>query len=56
MQSDESRFRGEAVLENVDMAYKDEDSILDQLYGNQLFTNFSYEDWKFSEWSKKMHI
>ena len=38
------------------MAYRDEDSILDQICEKQIFSAFYYEDLKFSEWLKKMHI
>ena len=36
--------------------YRDEDSISDQIYQKQIFSVFYYEDLKFWEWLKKMHI
>ena len=38
------------------MAYRDGDSILDQNYTKQICSAFYYEDLKFQEWFKKMHI
>ena len=38
------------------MAYRDEDSILDQIYAKQIFSAFYYEDLRFQEGFKKMHI
>ena len=38
------------------MAYRDEDSILDQQYEKQIFLAFYFENLKFKVWFKKMHI
>ena len=35
------------VLDSFIMAYRDEDSILDQVYEKQIFSAFYYEDLKF---------
>ena len=35
------------------MAYRDEDSILDQKYEEQIFSAFFYEDWKENAYLKK---
>ena len=37
-------FWGDVVLDSFNMAYKDENSILVQLYQKQIFSNFYYED------------
>ena len=37
---------GDVVLDNFNMSYRDEDSILDQKYEQQLFCVLSYEDLK----------
>ena len=34
MQSDGTGFRGDVVLDGVDMTFRDEDNILDQIYAN----------------------
>ena len=39
-------FLGDDVLDNFIMAYRDEDSILDQIYEKLLFSTFKYEDLK----------
>ena len=44
MQSDWNSFRGDVVLDSVNVAYRDEDSILDQIYLKQIFLDFYYED------------
>ena len=38
------------------MVYRDEDSILDQIYQIQIFSDLYYEDLEFLELLKKMHI
>ena len=38
---------GGVVLDSLNMAYSDEDSILDQKYKKQIFSAFIYEDLKF---------
>ena len=40
---------GDVVLEGFNMVYRDEDSILDQIYENQIFSAFYYEDLRFQE-------
>ena len=48
---------GDVVLDRLTMYLaKDEDNILDQIYLKQTGSNFCYEDLKFWEWLKKMHI
>ena len=49
-------FCGDVVLDNFNMSYRDEDSILDQKYEQQLFCVLSYEDLKSWKGLKKMHI
>ena len=46
MQSDGNRFCGDVVLDNLNMAYKHEDSILDQKYEKQISRNCNYKDFK----------
>ena len=38
------QFWGNVVLDIVNMAYRDKDSILDQIYQKQIFSDFYYED------------
>ena len=49
MQSDGSRFCEDIVLKCVYLASSYEDSILDQIYEKQIFSDFYYEDFKFLE-------
>ena len=44
-----NRFRGEDILNSFIMAYRDEDSILDQIHKKQIYSAFYYEDLKFEE-------
>ena len=37
------------------MVYRDEDSILDQIYQKQICSDFCYDDFLFSEHYSKMH-
>ena len=37
----------DVVLDSVNMACIDEDNILDQIYGKQIFSAFYYDDLKF---------
>ena len=37
------------VLDSVEMANRDEDSILDKIYQKQIFSDFYYEKLKFQE-------
>ena len=43
-------------MNSFNMAYNDEDSILDQTYIKQTFSGFYYEDFKYLKWLKKIHI
>ena len=43
MQSDGNRFWGDDVLDSFDMAYRDEDNILDQMNKTNMF-GFYYDD------------
>ena len=38
---------GYVVLDSFDKVYRDEDSILDQTYQKQIFSDFNYEDLEF---------
>ena len=40
-------FCGDVVLVSFNMAYRDENSILDQMYEEPFFFDFYYEDLKF---------
>ena len=44
MQSDGNSFCGDVVLDIIKMAYKDEDSILHQIFEKQKFSEFYYDD------------
>ena len=46
MQSDGNNVNGDVVLDNFDMAYGDEDSILYQKYEKQIFWDCYYQDFK----------
>ena len=43
MQSDGNSFCGDVVLDNFNMSYRNEDSILDQKYEKQIFWDLYYE-------------
>ena len=43
-QSKSTSFSGYDVLNSINMVYRDQDSILDQTYQNQIFSDFYYED------------
>ena len=43
----EQRQNGDVVLDSFNILYRDEDSILDQIYEKQLFSAFYHEDLKF---------
>ena len=43
-------------LGHLNNVSRDEDNILDQIYIKQICSDFYYEDLKFWEWVKKMHI
>ena len=49
-------FLGDVFLNSFNIAYRDEDRILDQIYRKQIFSDFHYKDLKSYKWSKKMHI
>ena len=55
-QSYANSFLGDVVLDSFNNVYEDKDIILDQIYIEQMCLDFSYEDLKFWEWLKKMHI
>ena len=44
MQSDGNSFWGDVVLDNVNMLYTFKESILDQIYKNQVFADLYFED------------
>ena len=56
MQSDGNTFGGDVVLKsfNIASSYEYEDSILEQMYEKQIFSDFFYEDFIFLKWV--MHI
>ena len=55
-QSYANSFWGYVVLDTFNNVSRDEDNISDQIYIKQMCSDFYYEDLKFWEWSKKMHI
>ena len=55
-QSNANSFWGYVVLDTSNNVSRDEDNILDQIYRKQMCSEFYYEDLKFWEWLKKMHI
>ena len=46
MQADGNSFCGDVVMNSFNMAYRDEDSILDQIYKKQIFSDFHYKEYK----------
>ena len=40
MQSNRNSFSGDVILDSVSMAYRDEDTILDQIYVKQIHLSF----------------
>ena len=56
MESDGNSSGGDVVLESVNMASRDEDSILYQIYEKQIFSNFSYEELKMTRENIKIKI
>ena len=56
MQSDGNSFGGDVVLDSFNVAFRDEDSILDQKYEKQILWDLYYEDFEMLEWLKDMHI
>ena len=46
MHSQSNSFWGNVILDNVNMAYRDEDSTLTQRYNEQIFPGFYYKDLK----------
>ena len=46
MQSDLKSLRGDVVLYTFNMAYRDEDIILEQIYKEQIFWDLYFEDLK----------
>ena len=47
MQSDRNSFKGEVVLESVNMAYWGKDSILYHVYEKEILLDLYFEDLKF---------
>ena len=44
MHSDGNSFGGDVVLKSINIASSYEDSILDQIYAEQIFSDLHYED------------
>ena len=49
-------FWGDVVWYSFEKAKRDEGIISDQKYQKQIFWDLYFEDFKFWEWLKKMHI
>ena len=47
MQSNGNRFGGDFVLDSVNMAYRDEDSISNQVYEKQIVLELYKKDFEF---------
>ena len=47
MKSDGNSLGGDVVLKSVNFASSYKDSILDQIYAEQIFSDYFYEDLKF---------
>ena len=47
MQSDRSSISGDVVLDSFNMVYRDEDSNLDQIYEEEIFSTLYYDDFKY---------
>ena len=55
-QSYANSFWGYVVLDSFNNVFRNDENILDQIYIKQMFPDYYYEDLKFWEWLKKMHI
>ena len=55
-QSYANSFWGDVFLDTFNNVSRDEDNIWDQIYLKQTCSDFYYEDLKFWEWLKRMHI
>ena len=44
VQSDGNNFCGDVVLDSFNLAYKDQDNILDKIYEKQIFSVLYYKD------------
>ena len=47
MQLGGNSFRGVVFLDSFNMAYRDENSILDKKYEKEIFCDLNYKDFKF---------
>ena len=56
MQSNVNSVREHVVFDGVNMAYRDEKNILDQMYKKQISSDFYYKYFKISKCLQKMHI
>ena len=56
MQSDGNRFWGDVVFDSFNMAYQDENSILDWKYEKQISLALYYEYFKFEESARRICI
>ena len=48
MQSDVNGFQGDVVLDSFNIASRDEDNVFNQIYKNQICSDFFYNDLNFS--------
>ena len=46
MQSDRNNFWGDVVLDSVNMVFRCENSILDNIYGKQICSDFHFDNFK----------
>ena len=56
MQSDRNSFCGDVVLNCVNKAFREEDSILDEIYEEQVFSGLYYDDLSFPKSYTKKDI
>ena len=48
MQSDGNSFHGDVILKSFNKAFRDKDSILDQIYEKRIFRDLYYDDFNFN--------
>ena len=56
MPSDWNSFCRDVVVDSFNIASRDEDNILDQIYGYQICSNQNYEDFNFYNISRKYRV
>ena len=53
MQSDRNSYCGDVVSVSINKASRDEDNMLDKIYGKQIWSDFHYKDFNINHFSRK---